>query len=399
MNPRLEKLQPYPFEKLSKLKASVTANSALPHIAWSIGEPKHSPPQFVLDIMAKELPSICRYPMTKGLPELRQSIVEWTTQRFKLKPNTLTAEEHVLPVNGTREALFAFAQAMIDPSTKPLVMMPNPFYQIYEGAALLAGAEPYYLNCVSNKQYLPELEKITEKEWQRCQLFYICSPNNPSGSVFKKADYIKLLELADRYNFIIASDECYSEIYPDDKNPPIGLLEVCADIGRDNFERCVVFHSLSKRSNLPGLRSGFVAGDAKIIKHFLQYRTYHGCAMSLPTQLASISAWSDEEHVIHNRTLYREKFNTVANILKHTWALEQPEAGFNFWAKTPIDDEKFAQQLFEKQNITVLPGSYLSRTAEGINPGENYVRMALVAPIEECKEAANRINTFLQTQL
>jgi len=399
MNPRLERLQPYPFEKLSNLKSNVTVNDSLSHIAWSIGEPKHTPPQFVLDKMAEELDSICRYPMTKGLPELRESIVNWATQRFKLTPNSLKAEEHVLPVNGTREALFAFAQAVIDSSNNALVMMPNPFYQIYEGAALLAGAEPYYLNCLPSNQYLPDLESITEKEWQRCQLFYICSPNNPCGAVFKKTDYIKLLELADRYDFIIASDECYSEIYPDDTNPPTGLLEVCADIGRDTFERCIVFHSLSKRSNLPGLRSGFVAGDAAIIRQFLQYRTYHGCAMSLPTQLASIAAWNDDEHVIYNRTLYREKFNAVANILQNTWTLEQPEAGFNFWAKAPVDDETFTKMLFEKQNITVLPGSYLSREVSGLNPGENYVRMALVAPIEECKEAAQRIKTFFQTQL
>jgi N-succinyldiaminopimelate aminotransferase len=403
MNSTLEKLLPYPFERLTTLKSGVLPNSELSPIAWSIGEPKHEPPKFVLDKIAENLSLISKYPMTKGLPELRKSISGWATKRFSLKANSLTAEQHIIPVNGTREALFAFAQAVIDtqskPLVKPLVMMPNPFYQIYEGAAFLAGAEPHYLNCLATNNYLPDLDSITQDQWQRCQLFYICSPNNPSGAVFKKADYQKLIGLADQHDFIIASDECYSEIYPSDEQVPTGLLEVCSDIGRDNFKRCIVFHSLSKRSNLPGMRSGFVAGDAQIIETFLKYRTYHGCAMSLPTQVASIAAWSDELHVINNRKLYREKFTRVAQILKGVWELEQPEAGFNFWAKTPIDDELFTQKLFEAQHITVLPGSYLSREIEGMNPGKNYVRMALVAPLEECIEAAERIKTFFLTQL
>lgn len=399
MNPHLNQLQAYPFERLRELKAGITPNKELEHIAWSIGEPKHEPPQFVLDKLIKELAGLRQYPATKGLPELRQSIVNWATRRFKLKPDSLTAEHHALPVNGTREALFAFAQVIIDPQTKPLVMMPNPFYQIYEGAAFLAGAEPLYLNCNADNNFLPDLDKISEQQWQRCQLFYICSPSNPTGAVFKKEDYKKLIELADRYDFVIASDECYSEIYPDDNQVPTGLLEVCSDIGRDNFERCVVFHSLSKRSNLPGLRSGFVAGDANIMGKFLQYRTYHGCAMALPSQLASIAAWDDESHVVDNRTLYREKFLRVQTILKDVWQLDQAEAGFNFWAKTPIDDERFTQALFASQNITVLPGSYISREANGLNPGKNYVRMALVASIEECVEAAERIKIFFENEL
>ncbi len=399
MNPYLQKLQPYPFEKLAQLKAGVIPNSNVKHIAWSIGEPKHQPPEFVLEVLRSELSKVSNYPSTSGLPELKESIAQWMTKRFALAPNSLDPGRHVIPVNGTREALFAFAQTVINPNTNALVMMPNPFYQIYEGAALLAGAQPCYLPCDKDNHYLPDLSKISEQQWQQCQLFYICSPNNPTGATFKADDYKKLIELADRYDFIIASDECYSEIYPDNSNAPTGLLEVCTRNGRNDFKRCIVFHSLSKRSNLPGLRSGFVAGDADIIQQFLNYRTYHGSAMPLPTQLASIAAWNDEKHVETNRELYREKFKAVAEILESVWPLEQPEAGFNFWARTPIDDEKFTQQLFEQQHITVLPGSYLSREVNGVNPGKNYVRMALVASIDECIEAANRIKQFITESL
>ncbi len=395
MNPDLNKLQPYPFEKLAVLKANTNPNTDIKHIAWSIGEPKHTPPDFVLETLVKELSKVSQYPATKGSIELRQAIEGWLTKRFKLNANTLNPEQHILPVNGTREALFAFAQAVIDRSKNPIVIMPNPFYQIYEGAAFLAGAEPRYINCQEDNNYLPDFSGVTDKEWQRCQLLYICSPNNPTGSVVDLTTYKMLIELADKYDFIIASDECYSEIYPNDQQPPAGLLQACAELGRDDFSRCVVFHSLSKRSNLPGLRSGFVAGDSSIITQFLQYRTYHGCAMPIPVQLASIAAWQNEDHVIENRTLYREKFSQVIDILGNTWPITQPEAGFNFWAKTPIDDEAFAQQLFEQQHITVLPGSYLSRDVNEGNPGKNHVRMALVAPINECKEAAYRIKEFV----
>ncbi len=395
MNPDLNKLQPYPFEKLAALKANTNPNTDMKHIAWSIGEPKHTPPDFVLKTLADKLPKVSQYPATKGSIELRQAIEAWLTKRFKLNKNTVSSEKHILPVNGTREALFAFAQAVVDRSTNPVVIMPNPFYQIYEGAAFLAGAEPHLINCQENNNYIPDFSGVTDKEWQRCQLLYICSPNNPTGSVVDLATYKMLIALADKHDFIIASDECYSEIYPNDQQPPPSLLQACAELGRDDFSRCIVFHSLSKRSNLPGLRSGFVAGDASIIHQFLQYRTYHGCAMSIPVQLASIAAWQDEKHVIENRALYREKFSQVADILEDSWPIIQPEAGFNFWAKTPIDDELFAQQLFEQQHITVLPGSYLSREISGINPGKNHVRMALVAPINECKEAAYRIKEFV----
>ena len=405
MNPDLKQLHPYPFEKLAKLKSGITPNSALSPIVLSIGEPKHPPPTSVMETLQANLSDIAYYPATKGLAALRQAIADWLTQRFSLTPNTLLEQQHILPVNGTREALFAFAQTIVDRSSqgkqnlpsKPLVLMPNPFYQIYEGAALLSGAEPFYLDCKASTHYSPDFSQVTDEQWQRCQLIYLCSPNNPTGSTLTSNHYKKLLTLADKHQFVIASDECYSEIYPKEKTPPSGLLQACAELGRDDYQRCVVFHSLSKRSNLPGLRSGFVAGDANIIQRFLSYRTYHGCAMPLPTQQASITAWQDEAHVIANRTLYREKLTRVQSILKDTWALTQPQAGFNFWAKTPIDDELFTQKLYQQTNITVLPGSYLSREVNGVNPGKNHVRMAMVAPLTECEEAAYRIKAFIQS--
>jgi N-succinyldiaminopimelate aminotransferase len=397
MNPDLNKLQPYPFEKLSTLMAGTMPDKSLPHIAWSIGEPKHEPPAFALKTFGDEIQRFRQYPSTKGILELRQAISDWATGRFSLTKDTLTAEHHILPVNGTREALFAFAQTVIDRDRNPLVLMPNPFYQIYEGAAFLAGAEPLYLNCLQANDYQLDLDAITEQQWIRCQLIFICSPNNPTGSIISKDDFKKLIALADKYDFIIASDECYSEIYMSDEHTPSGLLEVCAELGRNDYSRCIVFHSLSKRSNLPGMRSGFVAGEASIIKSFFSYRTYHGCAMPIPAQLASIAAWQDEKHVIKNRLQYQQKFALVESILKDSWPLIKPQAGFNFWAKTPIDDELFCRQLFEQQHITVLPGSYLSREVNGINPGKHHVRMALVASIEECEQAAYRIKEFVST--
>lgn len=396
MNPDLKRLQPYPFEKLAKLKSGVKANSALKHIALSIGEPKHAPPAFVLQTLTEALPKVSQYPVTQGLPELRQAIVNWLTRRFQLSKNRLCADSQVLPVNGTREALFAFAQTVINRNTSPLVLMPNPFYQIYEGAALLAGAQPKYLNCTEGQDYQPDFDSVSEEEWRRCQLIYLCSPNNPTGSTLSLETYRKLIALADHYDFIIASDECYSEIYPDDDQPPPGLLEACELLGRNDFKNCVVFHSLSKRSNLPGLRSGFVAGDEHLIRTFLNYRTYHGCAMSPPLQLASVAAWEDEFHVRENRRLYRQKFSAFVKALGDVWTLNQPQAGFNFWAKTPIDDEIFAQRLYAEASITVLPGSYLGRCVNGFNPGEKHVRMALVMPLDECVEAAKRIRQFIK---
>ncbi len=397
MNPDLNKLQPYPFEKLAQLKANVKAPADLPHIALSIGEPKHAAPQFIAETLLNNLNGLASYPTTKGLPELRQSIAGWLYRRFQLPNDSIDAEQHIVPVNGTREALFAFAQAIVDRNEKPLLLMPNPFYQIYEGAAYLAGAEPYYLNCSADNNYLPNFDAVPADVWQRCQLIYLCSPGNPTGAVIDRDTLQKLIELADKHDFIIASDECYSEIYFDESNPPIGLLQVAAEMGRTDYKRCVVFHSLSKRSNLPGMRSGFVAGDAEILQKFLLYRTYHGCAMPPYHQLASIKAWDDEQHVLNNRDLYRQKFKAVLAILSDVMNVQQPDAGFYLWAKTPIDDAEFAQRLFAEQNVTVLPGSYLSRQAHSINPGSNHVRMALVAPLEECIDAANRIKKLINS--
>lgn len=403
MNPDLAKLQPYPFEKLARLKAQVTAPAELEHIALSIGEPKHTPPQFVLDCLAENMARIANYPTTKGLPELRSAIASWCENRFQLKAQSLDPETSVLPVNGTREALFAFAQAVIDRSEhQPLVVSPNPFYQIYEGAAYLAGAEPHYLNCTADNDYLPDFDAVSDDIWARCQLLFLCSPGNPTGAVISTETYKKLIALADKHDFIIASDECYSELYFDEKNPPVGLLQACAEIGRDDYKNCVVFHSLSKRSNLPGLRSGFVAGDAEVLQKFLLYRTYHGCAMPVATQLASIAAWSDETHVKANRDLYRQKFDAVLEILDGVLDVSKPDASFYLWPKTPIAATEFAQGLFAQQNVTVLPGGYIARDAQGANsdkenPGENHIRMALVAELDQCIEAAQRIKSYVQS--
>ncbi|MGK0442039.1 MAG: N-succinyldiaminopimelate aminotransferase [Pseudohongiellaceae bacterium] len=397
MNSDLKKLHPYPFERLNALKSAITPPADLEHIALSIGEPKHQSPTFVTDALIENISALSNYPSTKGLPELRATIANWASRRFQLKEGALNPEQHILPVNGTREALFAFTQVVINRknSPLPLVVTPNPFYQIYEGAALLAGAEPYYLACDEKKGFIPDFDSVSEEIWQRCQLLFLCSPGNPTGAVISSEKLQTLIKLADQYNFIIASDECYSELYFDESKPPVGLLQACSDMGRDSFERCVVFHSLSKRSNLPGLRSGFVAGDASIISDFLLYRTYNGCAMPIQHQLASITAWNDEAHVKQNRDLYREKFDAVLAILKGVLEVEKPDAGFYLWAKTPICDKAFSQQLFGQQNVTVLPGQFLGREVNGHNPGQQRIRMALVATLDECIEAAKRIKTFI----
>ena len=398
MNPDLNQLHPYPFEKLAALKAAVTPPAQLNDIMLSIGEPKHEPPAFVLDTLVKNLGKLSNYPTTKGLPELREAIATWATKRFQLNTGTFTADKHVLPVNGTREALFAFAQAIVDRNKpNPLIVSPNPFYQIYEGAAILSGAEPHFLNCTPANNFIPDFAAVPASVWEHCQLLFICSPGNPTGAVMSSEQLKQLIALADQYDFVIASDECYSELYFDEKNPPVGLLQACAELGRDDFSRCVVFHSLSKRSNLPGLRSGFVGGDAKILEKFLLYRTYHGCAMPVPTQLASVAAWQDESHVVDNREAYRQKFDAVLKILDGVLDVVKPDASFYLWPKTPIKGEDFAQQLYAQQKVTVLPGSYLAREADGINPGENHVRLALVAPLTECIQAAERIKAFVQS--
>ena len=396
MNPDLSQLHPYPFEKLAELKAGCTPPKELAHIALSIGEPKHPTPGFITEAVIEHLHGLSTYPTTAGSLELRKAISEWLDLRFNLNGN-IDFTSQVLPVNGTREALFAFAQAIVDRSKpSPLVVMPNPFYQIYEGAAILAGAEPHFLNCDADKNFIPDFANVSDDIWQRCQLLYLCSPGNPTGAVIDQQTLTLLIELAHKYDFIIASDECYSEIYPDGGNAPVGLLEASVAAGNNDLSRCVVFHSLSKRSNAPGLRSGFVAGDAKILKHFLRYRTYHGCAMPPSSQAASIVAWNDEDHVAFNRQLYTEKFNAVLEILSPVLNVALPEASFYLWAETPISDTEFARRLFDEQNVTVLPGSFLARDTDNGNPGQNRIRMALVAPIEECVEAAHRIKQLIE---
>ncbi len=394
MNPDLSKLHPYPFEKLAQLKSLVTPPEHLDHIALSIGEPKHAAPHIAVEQLITHTHLLSNYPTTRGSDALREAIAGWLNRRYQLKP-PIDSTTQVIPVNGTREALFAFAQCVVDRSqTNALVMMPNPFYQIYEGAALLAGATPVFMNCTEENNFLPDLNAINDQQWRDCQLIYICNPGNPTGAVMPVEYLQKLIKLAHQHDFIIASDECYSEIYADENIGPPGLLAAAAAMGIDDYQHCVVFHSLSKRSNLPGMRSGFVAGDSSIVKQFLLYRTYHGCAMPPMTQSASISVWNDEQHVIENRNQYRLKFDTVIELLSDKMPLLRPDAGFYLWARTPIPDTDFAQQLYAQQNITVLPGQYLSRTVDGFNPGSNYVRMALVAPLDECRDAAIRIGEF-----
>jgi N-succinyldiaminopimelate aminotransferase len=395
MNPHLALLKPYPFQRWNAVKKDVKAADKR-SISWSIGEPKHLPPAFVLDELQEKLSLVCKYPPTKGLSELREAIAQWLSWRFKLKEDSLDADCHVLPVNGTREALFSFVQAAVAGGPEALVVCPNPFYQIYEGAALLAGASPHYLPCHPSNSYLPDFEAVPEAIWQRCQLLFLCSPSNPTGAVIALETLTALIDKADRYDFIIASDECYSEIYLDEEKPPAGLLEACAKLGRDDYRRCVVFHSLSKRSNLPGLRSGFIAGDAELLTPYLLYRTYHGCAMPLQTQRASIAAWSDEAHVKKNRQLYCDKFDRVLEILSPCLELQKPEASFYLWPQTPIDDQEFALRLLSEQNVQVLPGRFLSRVIDGFNPGQNHVRMALVATLEDCVEAAMRVRELIE---
>jgi N-succinyldiaminopimelate aminotransferase len=367
----------------------------LPHIGMSIGEPQHTPPAFVLDSLRENLHKLGSYPATVGLPEFRASVAWWLQRRFDLPIGSVNPETMVLPVNGTREALFAFVQAVVDDRTQPLVAMPNPFYQIYEGAALLAGAEPFFMNMTSGNGYVPDLDTVSEDNWCRCQVLFLCSPGNPSGTVLSQEFLRRALELADRHAFIIASDECYSEIFPDEDTPPSGLLQAALAAGHGSFERCVVFHSLSKRSSVPGLRSGFVAGDPQVLAKFLLYRTYHGSAMAVPTQLASIVAWDDDEHVVANRRLYQEKFDKVIPILSDVLDIERPQGGFYLWTDVRGDDEQFTRRLFAEANVTVLPGSYLARSHAGINPGAGRVRISLVPTVEQSVEAAERIRSLV----
>lgn len=389
MNPNLDKLQPYPFQRLRDLFKGITPNPQLSSINLSIGEPKHETPPFIKQALADNLSGLANYPTTAGVPALRQTISSWLSKRYGIPQ--MDPEKAIIPVNGSREALFAFAQAVID-GTKPapVVISPNPFYQIYEGAALLAGAEPYFLNTLPENNHVMDFGSVPETILQRTQLVYVCSPGNPSGKVMSLGQWRELFALSDRYGFVIAADECYSEIYFDEAEPPLGALQAAHKLGRE-YERLVIFSSLSKRSNVPGMRSGFVAGDAKILEKFLLYRTYHGCAMNPAVQAASIAAWKDEAHVIENRRQYAEKFRAVIPLLGDSLQVEMPDAAFYLWARTPMPDTEFAQILYRDHHVTVLPGSYLARDAHGNNPGKGFVRLALVASLEECLEAARRI--------
>jgi len=400
MNSRLASLQRYPFERLAELIQGVTPPANKPPIKLSVGEPQHDAPPFVLEALTKNLKGLSRYPTTKGAPALRQAIAAWATKRFKLDKLKLDPERHVLPVAGTREALFSIAQAVVDRRShaeQPVVISPNPFYQIYEGAALLAGARPYFLNTTEASGYRMDFAKVPDEVWDQVQMIYICSPGNPTGAVMTHKDLAMLLGFAEEHDFLICSDECYSEIYFDEAKPPVGLLQVANDLGIEDYRRCLVFHSLSKRSNLPGLRSGFVAGDAEVIAEYFQYRTYQGCALPPPTQAASAAAWGDEQHVAENRALYRKKFDAVLEILKPVLDVHKPEAGFYLWPKLPISDETFTRELYARENVLALPGSYLSRHAQGMNPGANRVRLALVAGYDECIEAAKRIRNYVES--
>ena len=391
MNPNLDKLQPYPFQRLRDLFRGITPNPDLAPINLSIGEPKHETPAFIKQALADNLDGLANYPTTAGNPELRQTISGWLSSRYGI--SALDAEKAIIPVNGSREALFAFAQAVIDGSRpNPIVICPNPFYQIYEGAALLAGAEPYFLNTLPENNHVMDFGSVPQDILQRTQLVYVCSPGNPSGKVMSLEQWRELFALSERYGFVIAADECYSEIYFDEAKPPLGALQAAHELGR-GFERLVIFSSLSKRSNVPGMRSGFVAGDARILEKFLLYRTYHGCAMNPAVQAASIAAWNDEAHVVENRRLYAEKFQAVTPLLQGSLEVKMPDAAFYLWARATVSDTEYAQTLYRDHHITVLPGSFLARDAHGINPGNGFIRLALVASLQECLEAARRIAT------
>ncbi len=394
MNPNLNQLQPYPFQKLHKLFAGLMPNKDCNRIDLHIGEPKHATPDFISQALVDNIQGLARYPTTHGSNQLRDSIATWLMQRYNLP--SINSDTEVIPVNGSREALFSFAQVVIDRSaTQPVVVCPNPFYQIYEGAAFLAGATPSFINTLPSNNFSLDYSQLSNDIWSRTQLIYVCSPSNPTGSVMSMDEWQQLFELSDRYGFVIAADECYSEIYFDETRPPLGALEAAHRLGRDGFPRLVVFSSLSKRSNVPGMRSGFVAGDAAILEKFLLYRTYHGCTMNPAVQAASMVAWQDESHVVENRRLYLEKFTAAMESFAGAMPVSMPEAAFYLWVKTPISDVDFTRRLRRDYNVTVLPGSYLARDVDGVNPGENFIRIALVASPDECLEAIARIKNLV----
>ncbi|MDQ8030804.1 MAG: succinyldiaminopimelate transaminase [Bordetella sp.] len=398
MNPRLDALHPYPFEKLRGLLASAgTPPAGLAPINLSIGEPKHATPALVGAAIAADLNGLSVYPATKGTPALREAISHWLARRYSIPAPD--ADTQVLPVLGSREALFAFTQAVIDPSADSLVVCPNPFYQIYEGATVLAGARPYFLNADPARDFNPDWNDVPDEVWRQTRLVFVCTPGNPAGNVMPLEDWRRLFELSDRHGFVIASDECYSEIYFDEGDAPLGGLQAARRLGRDDYKNLVVFSSLSKRSNVPGMRSGFVAGDAALMARFLLYRTYHGSAMSPVFAAASVAAWNDEAHVQENRRLYRAKFEAVTPILSRVLDVRMPQASFYLWARTPGCDQAFARDLYGRTGVTVLPGSFLARDAHNVNPGAGRIRIALVAPLDQCVQAAERIVHFVQTHV
>ena len=394
MNKRLDQLYPYPFEKLNVLLDDIVRPDGIEPVSLSLGEPKHRAPEFIINRFS-DRETIARgfgmYPPTRGFPTLRKAIADFVNKRFNLT-RRVNPDTEVLPVNGTREGLFAIAQTVIDGTNNSVTLIPNPFYQIYEGAAILAGSTPVYIPCTQNTGFSPDFSCVTDAEWQNCSLVYICTPGNPGGSVMSIPELQFLIRKSDEYDFVIVSDECYSEIYAAEAPP--GLLEAASRMGRDDYRNCITFNSLSKRSNLPGLRSGYVCGDAQILEKFLLYRTYHGSAMSAHNQWISELAWQDENHVIANRRRYAEKYTSVLDILANVWPMQRPAAGFYLWPETPIADDEFARRLLAETNVEVLPGSFLSREVNGINPGRNRIRMALVADLDQCVEAANRIRQF-----
>jgi N-succinyldiaminopimelate aminotransferase len=391
MNPNLEKLHRYPFERIAAMKEAVTGNPAFEHVALSIGEPKHPPPRFIVEMLSEPQQlqaDLSTYPATRGSLSLREAIAQWLERRFDVP---IDADTQVLPVAGTREALFSFGQAVLSGSPGAVAILPNPFYQIYEGAALLGNATPYYIGCERNNDYQPDYQSIPDAVWERCEIVYLCSPHNPTGRTLSEETLAWLIGQADRFDFVLAADECYSEIYPNDTQPPMGLLQAAQRLGHTDLRRCVVFHSLSKRSNLPGLRSGFVAGDASLLGDYFKYRTYQGCALPAHTQRASTAAWLDEDHVIENRRAYRKKFAAVTPILEQGFDVVDPDGGFYHWLHVGEDDQAFARALFADCNITVLPGSFLGREALNPNPGSQHVRVAWVAPESDCIAAARRM--------
>ncbi len=393
MNPGMDGLQPYPFQRLGRLFGTVEP-ADMPGIFLTVGEPQHAPPEFILETLRQAVDEVGHYPSTAGSPGLRTAIARWLSRRFDLPQ--LDPDRQVIPVNGTREALFAIAQALVTPGAEGAVVCPNPFYQIYEGAALLAGTRPKFVPVSAATGFQPDFSLLTEDDWHGVELLYLCNPGNPAGAIIPKPQLQALIRLAEHYKFVIVCDECYSEIYPEENAPPVGLLHAAASMGHIDYKNCLVFHSLSKRSNLPGLRSGFVAGDANLIAQFLRYRTYHGCAMPPHHQAASTVAWCDEGHVKINRALYRKKFQAVLPLLAPVLPVQAPEAGFYLWPETPIDDTEFAREILRRCHVSVLPGQYLGRCVEGVNPGANRVRIALVAEEAICVEAAERIVHTLQ---